>query len=227
MRRALIIEDEKAMQQRISGLLKQIRGLAFDCAYTSNEAEGLIARHRYDVALVDIELGDKISEKFDGLPLARDLAKAGCATIIVSGESDTTVRQIARKLTGSEFINKPFEDYEIVAAVEQALDWADKLDNQDTSELFSDDLIIDPNNHRSILWKGKQVNLTPIQLTIVSMLSRAKGASVSRKELVKALKSGRGDAVSTHISNVRTRFKDVDSEFDRIEGKGGGYVWRQ
>ena len=55
-RRILIIEDEQAMRDRLSALVRQIEDVQVDGAANEHEADALIAQHRYDVALVDLQL---------------------------------------------------------------------------------------------------------------------------------------------------------------------------
>lgn len=76
-------------------------------------------------------------------------------------------------------------------------------------------------------WKGKEINLTPTEYSIVSVLAE-RGEAVSISELINATQQGivEDNTVNTHILHIRKKFKKIDADFINIKTRYGfGYQW--
>jgi DNA-binding response OmpR family regulator len=144
---------------------------------------------------------------------------------VVTGDSRADIAEASRTLTGSDIVTKPFEDVALLATVERALRWNGRTLPSEETEL-PDELVIVP-FERCCHWKGKKIQLTPTELSIVNELWTAKGRIVKQDRLVAKLKSGGGHAATQHITNIRKKFEAVDSTFEKIGAQGGGYIWSQ
>lgn len=223
-RRILIIEDESAMRERLLALVQQLDEVKVDCAANEQEADELIARQRYDVALVDLQLNPKPTGQLLGLRYASRLADRGCQTIIVTGDTRDFLSEVGMVLTGSDIVTKPFTDSVLLGHIERALQWQ----NRDTSTMAESDLppelVLEPYK-RCCQWRGETIQLTPTELSIVREIWHAKGQRVDLSRLTKVLKSGSGHAVTQHITNIRKKFEAVDPAFNKISCHGGAYIW--
>lgn len=222
--RILIIEDESAMRERLSALVKQIEGVQVDCAANEQEAEALIDGSQYDVALVDLQLNSRATGKLLGLRYASQLAFRGCQTIIVTGDTRELLPQVGMALTGSDIVTKPFDDATLLGNVERALRWRHRYATVTAEPDLPPELELDP-YERCCYWRGAKIRLTPTELSIVREIWNANGKHVDLKRLTAMLKSGGSHAVTTHIANIRGKFKDVDGAFDKISCHGGDYLW--
>lgn len=222
-RRILIIEDEQAMRDRLSALVRQIEDVQVDSAANEHEADALIAQHRYDVALVDLQLSPTITGQLKGLGYVKTLSARGCQTIIVTGDTRDVIGEVSVALS-SDIITKPFVDAVLLGHVERALQWQ----NRDASAggNLPPELVIDPYK-RSCHWRNKTIRLTPTELSIVSLILHAEGKRVDLAQLGEVLKSGGAHSVTQHIMNIRRKFEDVDPNFNNIHCSGGAYVWER
>src|SRR5471032_2290296 len=68
--------------------------------------------------LIDIRMSG-----MDGLALQRELAARGCQipVIIASGHGDVAMAQAAFKANAVDFLEKPFDDAKLIAAIDEAL----------------------------------------------------------------------------------------------------------
>lgn len=222
-RRILIIEDEQAMRDRLSALVRQIEDVQVDSAANEHEADALIAQHRYDVALVDLQLSPTITGRLKGLGYVKTLSARGCQTIIVTGDTRDVIGEVSVALS-SDIITKPIVDAVLLGHVERALQWQ----NRDASAggNLPPELVIDPYK-RSCHWRNKTIRLTPTELSIVSLILHAEGKRVDLAQLGEVLKSGGPHSVTQHIMNIRRKFEDVDPNFNNIHCSGGAYVWER
>ena len=113
----LIADDEALIRQSVKALLID-EGFEVHAAASGTEAWTRFQEARPDVVLLDLVLGDA-----DGLDLLRRMKQEAPDTkvILISAHGSIESAVTAMKLGGYDFIKKPFELEEIVAAVGNAL----------------------------------------------------------------------------------------------------------
>jgi len=219
----LVIEDEQAMRNHLLELVRHIDDVQVDSAANELEADALIAKTRYDVALVDLQLNSTTTGRLKGFHYVKTLSAGGCQTIIVTGDTRDAIGEVSVALS-SDIITKPFVDAVLLGHVERALQWQKRGTSEEGN--LPPELAIDPYK-QTCRWRNKTIQLTPTELSIVSEIWHAKGKRVSLDQLRKDLKSGGARAVSQHIMNIRRKFEEVDPEFNKIHCSGGAYVWER
>jgi DNA-binding NtrC family response regulator len=112
----LVADDEVLIRQSIRSVLGQ-EGFEVSAAASAGEAWERFQEDRPDVVLLDLVLGDG-----DGLELLRRMRAEAPDTkvILISAHGSIESAVTAMKLGGYDFIKKPFELEEIVAAVRNA-----------------------------------------------------------------------------------------------------------
>jgi two-component system, NtrC family, response regulator AtoC len=112
----LVADDEPLIRQSIRTVLAQ-EGFEVTAAASGKEAWLRFREERPDVVLLDLVLGDA-----DGLDLLRRMRHESPDTkvILISAHGSIESAVAAMKLGGYDFIKKPFELEEIVAAVRNA-----------------------------------------------------------------------------------------------------------
>src|SRR5579863_2883515 len=113
----LIADDEALIRQSIRALLSE-EGFDVNAAASGAEAWSRFQEARPDVVLLDLVLGDA-----DGLDILRRMKQEAPDTkvILISAHGSIESAVAAMKLGGYDFIKKPFELEEIVAAVQNAI----------------------------------------------------------------------------------------------------------
>jgi FixJ family two-component response regulator len=125
-----VVDDDAGMRVSIAGLLKSA-GLRSECF---GAAEEFLRSNRPDVPsclVLDVGLPG-----INGLEFQHQLADAGVQIpiIFITGHGDIPMTVKAMKSGAVEFLTKPFDDHDLLDAIQQALD-RDRLRRQQQSGL--------------------------------------------------------------------------------------------
>src|SRR6185295_18569390 len=125
-----VIDDDADVRASIAGLLKSA-GLHSKTFATPQEFLSGGERDRPSCLVLDIRLPGT-----NGLEFQRELAIAGIQIpiIFITGHGDIPMTVRAMKSGAVEFLTKPFDDQELLAAIDQALD-RDRAARQEQQEL--------------------------------------------------------------------------------------------
>lgn len=229
MTRIAIIEDEPIDSENMKTLIENSLHAEVRQAFTKAEAESLLSAEKFDLVIMDVELGTGPKNRYAGLGLLSDV-RASWPTIVVSGMPEDNLRGLSLTLHAYDFIAKPVDEQDLINKIEHALEWSRSEAGRDltTQHGLPEGLTADQQRKNRYLWNGRPVQLTITQLSILQCLIERPGTVVDTRDLVKNLKSGlSAKAIATHMSGVRAKFRDVDPDFDRIENEPGrGYRWK-
>ena len=112
--RVAIIEDDPPTSDQLKGWILSARpGLQVDQWFTRDEAEAAIARERYDLVVLDIELG---RERHAGVALINAINKQhGTPVLVVSAMPATIYRSIMKALDAWDYLQKTtFEEADFI-----------------------------------------------------------------------------------------------------------------
>jgi DNA-binding response OmpR family regulator len=117
MPQILLMEDETNVAKGLKLVLGEA-GYAVDWAETGKSALELFRRKRYDLMLADLRLPD-----VDGMEVIKEVRRQWPQTgvIVITGYSTVDSAIEALKLGASDYLQKPFTDDEIKAAINEAL----------------------------------------------------------------------------------------------------------
>lgn len=115
--RILLLEDEVHVATVLQVVLKEA-GYRVDWAATGQKALELLAQASYDLLLADLYLPD-----MDGLEVVRVAReqRPQLKVIVMTGYSSLTSAVAALRLGTSDYLEKPFTEQEITAAIEKVL----------------------------------------------------------------------------------------------------------
>jgi DNA-binding response OmpR family regulator len=219
MVRVAVIEDDQPTSQQLRGWIEAARpGIAVDQWFTRDEAEAAIARERYDLVVLDIELG---RERNAGVAIINAINKrhAGTPVLVVSAMPAAIYRSIMKALDAWDYLQKTtFEEADFV---ETFLDILRATRGQAPAAPVAapaEELLLDPLRQGAAIWRGQRINLPLTAQRILAALVARKGEVVSYEDLYQVVKSGRNrDNIRKHISTIREAFRELDEHFDRIE----------
>ena len=220
MPRIAVIEDDETFSRQLAGWIRSARPDAqVDQWFNRDDAEAALARERYDVVLLDIELG---RERHAGVALINAVNKQGdgVPVLVVSAMPAAIYRSIMKALDAWDYLQKTtFEEADFVETFLELLRVArERRAQQGTPQAADDELSLDPLWQRTPLWRGQRVNLPLTAQRILATLAQRRGEVVSYEELFDVVKSGRNrDNVRKHVSTIRDAFREVDPTFDGIE----------
>ena len=137
MLKVLVIDDETVVRR---GIVLGVDWASMGCVVVgeaANGEEGLLAAERYSPNLI---ITDVRMPKMDGITMFQELRRRGCRAhvILLTAYSDFEYVRSALQLGADDYLLKPFEDRELVAAVERV-----HQKEQERSELsLSDELLL-------------------------------------------------------------------------------------
>jgi two-component system copper resistance phosphate regulon response regulator CusR len=216
----LIIEDEpKTTAYLKKGLAES--GFIVDLASNGEDGFHLAVDNAYDVIVSDIML-----PRMDGLSVLSRLRERGVATsvLLLTARDAVPDRVRGLELGADDYLVKPFAFSELLARIRTIL----RRSSQRPVETYVvGDIEIDPARHR-VTRAGKQINLTPKEFTLLSLLARRAGEVLSRTIIAEQVWDLNFDS-DTNVVDVAIRRlrQKVDDPFERKlihTVRGVGYV---
>lgn len=221
------------MNNRLAGIARSLGEVDVVQAFDQSSGEGLISNGDHDVAMIDIDLGPDMRNRtsYGGFALLSALAQKRTVTLVISGMPDENLHDLSLALKAYEFLAKPVTDAQVANALRHALDASERTidrTSQEPTTSWPRDLKKDPDHDPGLLYKGKPVRLSLTEYRLVHRLISKPGEVVPSDELLEELGTAQSrSAVATHLTNIRKRFRDIDSEFDALSNSPGrGYVWK-
>lgn len=220
MARVAVIEDDLPTSNQLKAWIEAARpGITVDQWFNRDDAESAIARVRYDLVVLDIELG---RERHAGVAIINAINKKHATPVLVVSAMPATIyRSIMKALDAWDYLQKAtFEEadftetfLEILRAVKDHGAAQDPQVKPSGAELE-----IDPLRQRNPVWRGQRINLPLTAQRILAALFERRGQVVSYDELFEVVKSGRNrDNIRKHVSTIRDAFREIDPAFDAIE----------
>ncbi|HEY4066538.1 MAG TPA: response regulator [Burkholderiaceae bacterium] len=216
-----VIEDDWPTSQQLKGWIVAARpGIRVDQWTTRDDAEAALLRERYDLVVLDIELG---RERNAGVALINAINKqhAGTPVLVVSAMPAAIYRSIMKALDAWDYLQKTtFEEADFVETFLDILRTTRERAAPAAAETapLAPELQLDPLRQGSALWRGQRINLPLTAQRILAALVQRKGDIVSYEELYLVVKSGRNrDNIRKHVSTIRDAFRELDPRFEAIE----------
>jgi DNA-binding response OmpR family regulator len=222
-KKILIIEDE---QDLIKGLKLNLYDEGFDVDWAVNGTEGLrkAIEETPDLIILDIMLPE-----MDGLEVCRKLRQKNISTpvIMLTAKGEEIDKVVGLEIGADDYITKPFSIRELIARIKVRLRHAEN-ERKSVSELYSfGDIEIDFIKFK-IKRKGKELDLTSLELDIVKYFINHRGEVVARNDLLDKIWGYESypttRTIDNHILKLRKKIED-DPSHPRyiISVYGGGY----
>jgi two-component system, OmpR family, response regulator ChvI len=215
-----VIEDDIPTSDQLKGWIQSATpDVRVDQWFSRDDAESAIAREKYDLIVLDIELG---RERHAGVALINAINKqSGTPVLVVSAMPATLYRSIMKALDAWDYLQKTtFEESDFVDIYLEILRASRAQREASRQSVLSkkDELSLDPLWQGAPTWRGERINLPLTAQRILATLYERRGQVVSYDELFQVVKSGRNrDNVRKHVSTIREAFRDIDAAFDGIE----------
>jgi len=225
MANILVLEDQKEIREFIVINIKRQNHTVFK-AGTGEEALDIVRKEAIDVAVLDIMLPG-----INGLEVCKEIRRSnkymGIIMLTAKGlESD----QEEGFLSGADdYIIKPFSPKELVLRIDAILRRVDMLKN-DTDARYKKGAFEIDYDSRMLTKNGQEVELTQIEFSIISFLTKNEGKSISREEMLDEVWGenfyGSFKIVDVNIRRIRKKIEDDASNPKYIKTIWGyGYRW--
>jgi DNA-binding NtrC family response regulator len=117
--RILVVEDERAIQIALSGLLRRA-GYEVEVSGTGQDAISRLVEHRFDLVLTDLALGNG-PNGMDVLLAAKN-HRPETSVVMITAHGSEKIAVDAMKAGADDYVPKPFDNDEIRLVVQRALD---------------------------------------------------------------------------------------------------------
>ena len=198
----LVIDD----QSNVRTLLKDYLTSQGYRVVTANDGQmGLfVARHEHpSLILLDLMMPNMDGYQF--LPALR--RESLVPVIIITAKDEETDAVLGLELGADDYVIKPFRMRELNARIRANLRRHD-LPAEVNEFLRNGELTLDRLSHLTMVGE-RQIDLTPIEFDLLSVLMRSPGRVYTRLELVEALSesgfAGMESTLNVHIRNLRLK----------------------
>jgi DNA-binding response OmpR family regulator len=206
----LLIEDNQDIAEMVFAYFES-RGYAVDYA-----ADGLTGLHLAVTQDFDAIVLDLMLPGMDGLDLCDKLRRDGrrSTPILMLTARDTLEDKVAGLEAGADdYLIKPFEMRELEARIKALI--RRRRGNVSPETYKVGDLVLDTGTLR-VTRAGREIQISPIGLKILTVLIRASPRVVSRREVEREVWGDilpDSDTLRSHIYNLR---KQIDKPFGRV-----------
>jgi two-component system response regulator BaeR len=212
--RVLVIEDEPKIAALVVDYLKAA-GYAAEAVGDGSAAQSAFERLRPDLVLLDLMLPGK-----DGLTICRELRAVSTVPIVMlTARVEEIDRLLGLELGADDYICKPFSPREVVARVKAVLRRAAFTAASDGGLAADAPLVLDPDKFEA-RWRGRLLDLTPVEFRLLARLAERPGRVLSRAKLMEGLyldhRIVSDRTVDSHVKNLRRKISDVDATADPV-----------
>lgn len=208
----LVVDDERELAD-IIGLYLANEGYTVHKFYTGTEALECIAHTDLDLAILDVMLPDA-----DGIQICRKIRERFYYPVIMLTARAADMDKITGLTIGADdYITKPFNPLELTARVKTQLRrymrYNHSVPRQEETVHGYDirGLVINRDNHKCALF-GRELQLTPIEFSILWYLCERQGIVVPSEELFEAVWGEKflrnNNTVMAHIGRLREKMDE-------------------
>ncbi|GJM42367.1 MAG: DNA-binding response regulator [Ardenticatenaceae bacterium] len=205
MSKTILVVDDKANVRTLLREYLTEQGYRVVVAENGRTALFTARQEKPDLILLDIMMPE-----MDGTDFMRVYRKeADTPIILLTAKLEETDKVLGLELGADDYITKPFGMRELVARVRAVLRRVGK-DEPDQDLLQVADVILDVNGRR-VTVAGQEVDLTPSEFDLLTMLMTHPGRVFSRLDLVEQLQGialeGAEKTINVHVRNLRLKIE--------------------
>jgi two-component system, OmpR family, KDP operon response regulator KdpE len=201
--RVLVVDDEPEIRRFLRASLKTYQHKVVEA---NNGANAIIAIRELhpDLMILDLGLPD-----MDGVEVTRRVRTWSQIPIIILSVRSREADKIEALNSGADdYVTKPFGVGELLARMRVVMR---RAGNTATLPIFQvDDLIVDIDHHR-VTEAGKEIDLTPTEFDILSMLIQNAGKVVTQRQIINKVwgpaYEDESRLLRVNISNLRRKIE--------------------
>lgn len=221
MVKIMLVEDDVMIQELVTFNLQR-EGYTVIIADEGNSALELLNKEKPDLVLLDVMLPE-----LDGLEVCKIIRgnkeTASLPIIMISARDEVADRVIGLELGADDYITKPFSPRELLARIKARLREEKRNAVPKPTSLTWGALEIWPESYMVTI-KGEFVTLTGKEFELLHIFMKRPNQVFSREYLLQKVWgytiSGDTRTVDVHISNLRSKLKDVAPIIESVRGVG-------
>jgi two-component system response regulator CpxR len=222
--RILVIDDDVELCSLVSEYLRP-EGFQVESAHDGNSGLNRALSGDHTLVVLDVML-----PRLNGFDLLRKLRDSSrIPVLLLTARGEDVDRIVGLEIGADDYLPKPFNPRELVARIRAILRRARGKGETPVPEAIRvGDVELDPAT-RSVLHRGKPVELTSVEFGLLQVLLREAGRVVTREALVDEVLGRKFSpfdrSIDMHVSKVRKKLGDSGSE-DYIKTiRGAGYIF--
>jgi two-component system KDP operon response regulator KdpE len=198
----LVIDDDDDLR---GSLTRELAAAGYETLAAPDGVEGreLFEQHHPDLVVTDIAMPR--ANGFAVISAVRKTDRTPILVLSVRGEEEDKVQ--ALDLGADDYVTKPFSLRELLARVRSQLR---RTGMEIPDVLRFPDLVID-RGRRAVIQGGREVRLTPTELSILEMLASRPGRPVTLHQLISKVWTGAPatslDTVRVHVGSLRRKLE--------------------
>ncbi|HEV7317476.1 MAG TPA: response regulator transcription factor [Ensifer sp.] len=220
MEKVLLVDDDTELTTLLKEYLEE-EGFSVVTTEDGRMAIGLTASNAVDIVVLDIMM-----PKMNGIELLQRIRRTSAVPILMlTAKGDDADRIAGLNLGADDYVPKPCSPGELAARLRAILRRA--VRSAPVSEVLrAGDLVLHPAS-RTAEWRGKPLELTGTEFSLLEVLARSVGQLVPKQEISKRA-FGRAltpfdRRIDVHISSVRQKLgarEDGQSWIQSVRGQG-------
>ena len=221
MKKIIIVEDEEVIRNELKCFLEKY-GYEVDAPEQFDNIVEYILDKKSNLVLLDINL-----PVYDGYYICREVRKKSDVPIIVVTSRNTDMDEIMSMNIGADdFVTKPYNTQILLARIIALLKRSGSGSAQNTIINYKD---IELNlANATVIYKGREVELTKNEVKILSYLIENSGNIISRTSFMEYLwKSDYfvdDSALTVNITRLRKKLEEIGIENLIQTRRGLGYI---
>ncbi|MCU0492567.1 MAG: response regulator transcription factor [Chloroflexaceae bacterium] len=227
----LIVDDEPNVASSLA-LLLQRAGYQTCTAASGQAALALLQTQEFDLALVDINLGDPL---LDGLALCREMRSrpAYLPVIMLTARDSATDKVLGLEIGADDYITKPFDERELLARIRATLRTVAAASKGRQAAVLPIDAHMQIDSQRRRVYRnGTEVPLTHREFDLLLYLATNAGRPFGREMLLDQVWgwdfAGDTRTVDKHVAELRRKLEDDPANPRYIlTVRGVGYTFRE
>src|SRR4029077_12518393 len=224
MDRILIIDDDFELCGLVTEYLAA-EGFRVESVHDGETGLKRATAGGYLLVILDVMLPGMSG--FDVLRKLRDSSRIPVLLLTARGED--VDRIVGLEIGADDYLPKPFNPRELVARIRAILRRTRGKGEAPVPEVIRvGDVGLDP-APRSVQHRGKPVDLTSVEFGLLQVLLREAGRVVTREALVDEVLGRKFSpfdrSIDMHVSKVRKKLGDLDSEDHIKTVRGSGYIF--
>lgn len=212
----LVVEDDNDINKLLCDIIRK-SGYMTQSAYSGTEAMLYIEKQEWDMVLLDLMLPGITGEEV--LLKIRENSLVPVIIISAKGEAQTKVNTL--RTGAGDYITKPFDIEEVSARIDSLLRrYKQVIDHEPGNVLKHKDIRLDLES-KIVTVKDTVVTLTAREYKILLLLMQSPKKIFTKSNIFESVWGedflGDDNTINVHMSNLRHKLSEVNSEFEYIE----------
>ncbi|WP_066267208.1 response regulator transcription factor [Hydrogenophaga palleronii] len=212
----LLAEDDEILAD---GLSAQLRGTGFQVEVAPNGAvaDYLLARHAFDIAILDLGL-----PMLDGLSVLRKVrgAQPGLPILVLTARDSLDDRVQGFQAGADDYVTKPFDFPELEVRLHALM----RRTHPRSGALHLGGLSLDREARRATL-SGEAVDLSGREWSLLQLLVENAGEVVTKEQITQTWTgdgsdAGTGNSIEVYVHRLRRKLEDSALNIRTVRGLG-------